>query len=317
MTLRESLEFILSEYPQAMSEAFKGHYLASFIRSEVRATVASLLGTNERYEVDASAGKGTWAKAPWIAIFDTLITDTAQSGYYPVYLFREDFSGFYLSLNQGVTGFREKYQSSAKDVLRLRATDFRAQIGNITGSFPDKEINLIPSSKNSFSAYYEAGNICAKYYDVKAIPLEQELIADLHDLLKLYETLSHNETIPLNLTWLEEDENEYIEDLQLFRSHKRIERNTRLVKAVKRSQGSICQVCKTDFEKIYGEIGRGYIEAHHLTPLAELKGQKISLNPWKDFAVLCANCHRMIHRSQFPHDIEYFKKEYYLPLCKI
>jgi 5-methylcytosine-specific restriction protein A len=27
-----------------------------------------------------------------------------------------------------------------------------------------------------------------------------------------------------------------------------------------------------------------------------------------DFAVLCANCHRMIHRTEHPSDLEGFKK---------
>ncbi|PYV67290.1 MAG: hypothetical protein DMG96_39745 [Acidobacteria bacterium] len=32
-------------------------------------------------------------------MFDPLVTDSAERGYYPVYLFREDFSGLYFSLN--------------------------------------------------------------------------------------------------------------------------------------------------------------------------------------------------------------------------
>ncbi len=57
-----------------------------------------------------SAGAGNWSATPWIAILDILITDTPQSGYYPVFLFRDDMSGFYLSLNQGVTDIRLKYK---------------------------------------------------------------------------------------------------------------------------------------------------------------------------------------------------------------
>jgi len=53
------------------------------------------------YLVKGSAGQSQWAASPWVAILDPLITDSAQRGYYPVYLFREDFTGFYLSLNQG------------------------------------------------------------------------------------------------------------------------------------------------------------------------------------------------------------------------
>jgi 5-methylcytosine-specific restriction enzyme A len=50
----------------------------------------------------------------------------------------------------------------------------------------------------------------------------------------------------------------------------------------------------------YGEIGAGYIEAHHLTPFSELKGRPTQLDPKTDFAVLCPNCHRMLHKKSPP-----------------
>ena len=49
---------------------------------------------------------GNWAQLPWIAIFNPKITKSAQSGYYIVYLFREDMKGVYISLNQGVTEYK-------------------------------------------------------------------------------------------------------------------------------------------------------------------------------------------------------------------
>ena len=62
------------------------------------------------------------------------------------------------------------------------------------------------------------------------------------------------------------------------------------------SQGFTCKVCDFNFEEFYGEIGRGYIEVHHLIPLAE-DGERAT-NPESDLAVLCANCHRMVHRKR-------------------
>ena len=46
--------------------------------------------------------KGT-AKVPSLAFLDARETDSTQHGVYPVYLFRQDGSGFYLVLAQGVT----------------------------------------------------------------------------------------------------------------------------------------------------------------------------------------------------------------------
>lgn len=58
----------------------------------------------------------------------------------------------------------------------------------------------------------------------------------------------------------------------------------------------VCEVpkCGFDFEKKYGGLGKGYAHVHHKKPLsfAPKKGQKTLL---KDLAIVCANCHAMIH----------------------
>jgi hypothetical protein len=54
-----------------------------------------------------------------------------------------------------------------------------------------------------------------------------------------------------------------------------------------------CEVCGFDFGLVYGERGQDYCEVHHRAPLHHT-GQTIT--KLEDLAVLCANCHRMIHR---------------------
>ncbi|WAL70011.1 HNH endonuclease [Amycolatopsis cynarae] len=55
-----------------------------------------------------------------------------------------------------------------------------------------------------------------------------------------------------------------------------------------------CEVCGFDFERTYGGRGTRYAEVHHVTPL-HVSGQ--TETRLVDLAVLCANCHRMIHRG--------------------
>jgi 5-methylcytosine-specific restriction protein A len=50
-------------------------------------------------------------------------------------------------------------------------------------------------------------------------------------------------------------------------------------------------------EEVYGPVADGYIEAHHLMLFASLEGRPTELDPKTDFAVVCANCHRMLHRG--------------------
>ena len=56
-----------------------------------------------------------------------------------------------------------------------------------------------------------------------------------------------------------------------------------------------CTVCGFDFEAIYGELGRDFIEVHHTEIIRE--GEPVDLMiALERVAPLCANCHRMIHR---------------------
>ncbi|HGM5491230.1 TPA: HNH endonuclease [Serratia fonticola] len=61
--------------------------------------------------------------------------------------------------------------------------------------------------------------------------------------------------------------------------------------------GAICQVCKLEFYKKYGDIGRGFIHVHHIRPLHEVKKEYV-INPITDLVPLCPNCHSMIHSSE-------------------
>jgi 5-methylcytosine-specific restriction protein A len=56
-----------------------------------------------------------------------------------------------------------------------------------------------------------------------------------------------------------------------------------------------CEVCDFDFARAYGELGEGYIEVHHVTPLYVSGTRETRLD---DLACVCANCHRMCHRSR-------------------
>ncbi|GAA4030496.1 HNH endonuclease [Streptomyces plumbiresistens] len=56
-----------------------------------------------------------------------------------------------------------------------------------------------------------------------------------------------------------------------------------------------CEVCDFDFARTYGGLGEGYIEVHHVTPLYVSGTRETRLD---DLACLCANCHRMCHRSR-------------------
>jgi putative restriction endonuclease len=57
-----------------------------------------------------------------------------------------------------------------------------------------------------------------------------------------------------------------------------------------------CCICTFDFEKRYGKVGEGFIEGHHTKPLSELDG--VAKTKIADIALVCSNCHRMLHRRR-------------------
>jgi len=84
------------------------------------------------------------------------------------------------------------------------------------------------------------------------------------------------------------------------------QRNSRVVQLAKRNaliRGNgriLCECCNFDFVSAYGIIGTHFIECHHKVPIS--KGQRITKS--EDLALLCSNCHRMLHRKNNKN--EYF-----------
>lgn len=88
MTLHETLQRILTDYPLAKTAPLEGHPLAQFLRGEAETTVLAALGElGAGLVVEGSPGQGNWAAVPWISVFDPAITTSATRGYYVVYLF--------------------------------------------------------------------------------------------------------------------------------------------------------------------------------------------------------------------------------------
>jgi 5-methylcytosine-specific restriction protein A len=282
----------LLNYLSAKKTPFANNTLADKFRHLFPETIAAIIPDKARYKVVGSPGQGQWTECPWIAIFDILITDSAQSGYYPVFLFKTDMSGVYLSLNQGVTEVRDYYKRDTRNVLRLRAQDFRAKIDLTSEDLLEIELNAKGDAK-----LYEDGNIIAKYYSSTSIPTSEAIRQDVFRYLNLYEELAFNDT---QLT--QEKELTAIEKKQ-YRLHFRIERNSAISKKVKIEKGYICEACNFDFRTKYGDLGQKFIEAHHLKPIASLGIGKFQVNIQTDFAVLCSDCHSMIHRLDDASDL--------------
>ncbi len=140
--------------------------------------------------------------------------------------------------------------------------------------------------------------------------LEEEVWNEFHDDASRHRRVADairkalSETIALGTTTAEggefdlPGEEEAIEGRLLTVQHHRRERSRNIVLAKKAAATKVgrrleCEVCGFDFRERYGVRGEGFIECHHIKPVADLgDGTPTRLS---DLALLCANCHRMVH----------------------
>ena len=73
----------------------------------------------KKYKVESKLGDGLLSAAPWLAVMDKTITESATEGYYIVYLFSRSAQKLYLCLGIGATQFQDIYGTTNKCIERL------------------------------------------------------------------------------------------------------------------------------------------------------------------------------------------------------
>ncbi len=85
------------------------------------------------------------------------------------------------------------------------------------------------------------------------------------------------------------------------------ERNLKARQQCVKHWGTACSACGFDFEKSFGELGKGFIHVHHLIPVSQI-GLYYQVDPIKDLRPVCPNCHSMLHKQDPPLTIEELKQ---------
>lgn len=301
-----------SRYPGAIelgNESFAGSEVARFVTTALPAAIRAALPNNrQRYRVKASAGSGQWTHTPWAAVLDPAITTTVQEGYYVVYLLSRDSQRLYLSLNQGCTRlFKALGLENARAELARRAEFMLSRLAGQPNKLSRSPVSLGVDLWRG--QLYEAGDILNAAYDTNALPPEEDLRRDLREAIGLYRRLAASggwepdDQIAKDA----EDEAGIVKNLtqaKRYKQHRAIERQASHSKAVKSVQGHRCKGCLLRMDEVYGDIAAELIEAHHLTPLSALaENETVTFDPQTDFAVLCPNCHSVIHRMEDVSDV--------------
>ncbi|WP_456598656.1 HNH endonuclease [Blastococcus sp. SYSU DS0616] len=95
----------------------------------------------------------------------------------------------------------------------------------------------------------------------------------------------------------------YEEGAPLSIASRRYERSSAARDACIKVHGCKCAVCGLVFADRYGQIGRDYIQVHHVVPLHVGASTRL-VDPARDLRPVCANCHVMLHRSRAEGDTD-------------
>ena len=178
ITLKSLFIKFMSDYASELLDARTTDNYKRPFGSLVRRDIAGLLQSkimNPNYKVKGSVGAGRWTDVPWVAVFDTRITTSAQKGVYIVYLLNKDTKTLYLTLNQGATdvaqdggvatdgklaftGIATADNTKTTDSLKVRAQKYYNTIPN--------DEHIAHGMISSGSKAYDAGCIFYKEYHV-------------------------------------------------------------------------------------------------------------------------------------------------------
>jgi hypothetical protein len=186
--IKTAFDNILSNYLLARFEAFGREHMLWRVFEGLSDYFQKYVKDRPSLKVRWGVGKGNWARVPWIAFLDKRETASTQNGVYPVYLFREDMSGVYITLNQGVTRVKERHGTpEGRRILRRRALQLRpvAQELDQAGFSLDENIDLHTS--RGLGKDYEFSTIGYKLYGRGDIPNDREILNDLDQVLVVYE----------------------------------------------------------------------------------------------------------------------------------
>ena len=185
--LTESIKYLFNNYTQAAKGPLAGSSVGEYIRNTVPQNfIESALIDKEKYKIKASVGQGIWAQVPWIGIFRTEITDSAQNGVYIVYLLSADGNSLFLTFNQGFTDIaKDKSVKETVEEMRKRASDCIRKLNKL--SFRSDENISLGRNLTNRAEMYQKGTIFYKEYQKHNLPSEDTLEKDLKDMLGIYE----------------------------------------------------------------------------------------------------------------------------------
>jgi 5-methylcytosine-specific restriction protein A len=200
----------------------------------------------------------------------------------------------------------EKCEASGGEIARKLNYSHHAPLNKIISDFSKR---IIKNYSDIILPKENDGNI--KYWHIPFLGTEGRgkftwiLRNELKEaLLKKY----YNEHLNIKLP------EDYIDEISMFSEGKQnkyltntYERNLKAREICLKYYGCKCIICGFDFEKIYGEIGKGIIHVHHINKISEINGEH-EIDAIKELVPVCPNCHTVIHSKKEIYTINEMKE---------
>ena len=153
------------------------------------------------WKSEYSNGQGNAAKIPWVRLADFDYSPKGSEGFFLVFLFSEDGSKAFLSLNQGTT-----VQSGGgatlidRDDLRIKSTTMRQKYvyGSAGSLKPELMLHGNPSEDidlgdSDLAKQYAAGNVIAYEYPLNQISAHHSIVGQIIQLIQILEQIYKGE----------------------------------------------------------------------------------------------------------------------------
>jgi 5-methylcytosine-specific restriction protein A len=150
-------------------------------------------------------------------------------------------------------------------------------VADFAEALPVTTVDL--GSMDRLPGNYVAGHALGIRYTLGTLPDEATLRADLQSAVRAYKALTFRGGLDADVETQTEVADEFglpssttVTETRKYAYHRKVERNRTATKKAKEFHGTRCQACDLSFSERYGELGEGFIEAHHLKPISSLEG---------------------------------------------
>jgi len=177
------------------------HPVHELVVKNIPFQLANWAKNEDKYKTQGSDGQGNIATAPWFAVFNRDITESATKEYYLVYLISEDLERLVLEIGFGATQFEKRF-GTGKNFFHAIDNAVISMRSN-SSHLLEKSLDSTRSRTNSLPVKLDrsgdfrlrAYEHCAIYsltYSINDLPDDTSLEIDFREYLRLYDSMANS-----------------------------------------------------------------------------------------------------------------------------